>query len=191
MACIFNLGCFHKVSTISFSGNFPWEDLVVLKRTVVVALPLSLDLPLSNTLDGPALRNIPGHYQRVMYRWMSAWSGLNLVSFSLFQFLVQFSSCWAMFISSFSFPLVFTHCLLVSFFYKGTSGRFSLSSSLPLGSFSCTSFSATLFDHLPLPVLDFLVSGASLSNSSFSCVSFFLDLLCSLPASLSYCHPPC
>ena len=69
------------------------------------------------------------------------------------------------------FPLVFTHCLLLFFFYKGTSGRFSSSLSLPLGSFSCTSFSEILFDHFPHPVLDFLAG--------------------SLPASLSYCRPPC
>ena len=53
-----NLVYFHMVSTISFSGNFPWEDLVVLKRTMVVALPLSLDLPLSIILDGSASRNV-------------------------------------------------------------------------------------------------------------------------------------
>ena len=76
---------------------------MVLKRTMVVALPLSLDLPLSNTPDGSASRDVPGHYQRVMYRWTSAWSGLILISLLLFQFLVQFSSHWAKFIFSFFF----------------------------------------------------------------------------------------
>ena len=102
MTHTFSLVYFHMVSTISFSGNFPQEDLVVLKRTMVAALPLSLDLPLSIILDGSASRGVPGHYQRVMYRWTGAWSGLNLVSFLLFWFLVQFSSHWAMFISNLS-----------------------------------------------------------------------------------------
>ena len=66
---------FHKVSTISFSGNSLWEDLVVLKRTVVAALPLSLDFPSSIISDGSALRGIPSHCQMVMYRWMDALVG--------------------------------------------------------------------------------------------------------------------
>ena len=89
---------------------------MVLKRTVVVALPLSLDLPLSNILDGSALRDIPGHYQKVVYRWTGAWLGLNLVSSSLLWFVVQFSSHWAMFHSSFS-SIIDNHSLLVIIFF--------------------------------------------------------------------------
>ena len=72
MTHTFSLRYFHKVSTIHFSGNSLWEDLVVLKRTVVVTLPLSLDLPSSIILDGSALRGIQGHCQMVRYRWMGA-----------------------------------------------------------------------------------------------------------------------
>ena len=48
---------------------------MVLKRTVVTALPLSLDLPSSIISDGSASRGIPGHCQMVMYRWMGALVG--------------------------------------------------------------------------------------------------------------------
>ena len=47
MTHTFSPRCFHRVSIVSFPGDFFWEDLVVLRRTVVVALPLSIDLPLS------------------------------------------------------------------------------------------------------------------------------------------------
>ena len=61
----------------------------------------------------------------------------SLVSLSLLQFLVQFPSCWAMFISSFSsitcnYPLLvmlFVCLFFKKFSYNGTSGKSSSSSS--------------------------------------------------------------
>ena len=116
MTHTFSLRYFHKVSTISFSGNSLWEDLVVLKRTIVAVLPLSLDLPSSMVPDGPALRGIPGHCQMVMYRWMGALVGAQtgliiIISiFGLFLLLlghVHFQSSFAISIHSlFSFFLL-------------------------------------------------------------------------------------
>ena len=49
---------------------------------------------------------------------MGAWSELNLVSLSLLRFLVQFSSRWAMFISSSSFSIG-TDSLLTEVYQAG------------------------------------------------------------------------
>ena len=139
---------------------------------------------------------------QVIVRWLCTdgrvhWSGLNLVSSLLFQFLVCFSFCWAMFISGSILPLVSTHCppfSLTFYFYRGTLGSLSSLLFSSSGFFSWTPFSVDFFDCFPFPVFDFLGGGISSSDSSLifdSSLTLCLDLLCSLPASLSYCHSPC
>ena len=159
---------------------------MVLKRTMVVALPLS------NILDGSALRDIPGHYEKVVYRWMGAWLGLNLVSSSLFRFLVQFSSRWAMFISS-SSSIIDSHSLLVIIYFfffvlQGYIRQVIIIVIITLRFFFLNLVFCTLSCCFPFLVFDFLeCGGASLSDLSLSCdlfLSFFLDLLCGLPANL-------
>ena len=201
MTHTFSLRYFHKVSTISFSGNSLLEDLVVLKRTIVATLPLSLDLPLSIISDGSALRGIPGHCQMVMYRWMGALvraqSGLIIVIlvFGLFLLLlghVHFPFNFTISIHSLSLfppPHFFNF-----YFYRGMLDSLSSLSFSSSGFSSWTSFSAGFFDHFPFPVFNFLGAGISLSDLSlifYLSSTLFVDLLCSLPASLSYCRPPC
>ena len=120
----------------------------------------------------------------------------SLISLSLFWFLVQFLSCWALFVSSLSFNSNYSLLLFVFFnkyLYNGTSGRSSLSSSP--GSFSGASFSAAFFDHFPFLFFDFLDGGwTSFSDLSFSydlSLSFLWDFLCGLLANLSFWCPPC
>ena len=111
-------------------------------------------------------------------------SSLDLLSLGHIHFQFQF----------FFYQFSLTACCS-PLFYKGISGRLLSSSSLSSGSFSCISFSATFFDHFSFPVCYFLDGGGvSLSDSSISCdssLSFLLNLLCGLPASLSYWHPSC
>ena len=164
---------FHKVSTISFSGNSLWEDLVVLKRTVVVVLPLSLDLPSSIISDGSASRGIPGHCQMVMYRWTGALdraqSGLIIVISVFGLFLLSLGHAHFQFnftISIHSLSLFNFFFFFNFYFYRGTSGSLSSSSFSSSGFFSWTSFLAGFFDHFPFPVFDFLGGGISSSDSS-------------------------
>ena len=74
MTHTFSLGCFHRVSIISFPlGGLggPEKDhgggTAIVHRLAIVYI-----------LDGSASRDIPGHYQKVVYRWRGAWSGLTL-----------------------------------------------------------------------------------------------------------------
>ena len=116
MTHTFSPGYFHRVSIISFPGNFLWEDwggpekhcgggTAIVHRIGIVYIP-----------DGSASWDVPGHYQKVIYRWRGAWSGLSLVSLSLLWFLVQSPSCWAMFLSSFS-SITYNFSLLVMLFF--------------------------------------------------------------------------
>ena len=112
---------FHKVSTVSFSGNSLWEDLVVLKRTVVAALPLSLYLPSSYHFRWFSFKGHSRSSWLCTDGWVH-WSGLNLVSSSLFQFPVCLFFHGAMFISNSILPLVSIHCplsLLNFYFMEG------------------------------------------------------------------------
>ena len=168
MTHTFSLRYFHKVSTISFSGNSLWEDLVVLKRTIVAALPLSLDLPSSIVLDGSASRGIPAHCQMVMYRWtgalVGAQSGLIIIISVFCLFLLSLGHV------HFQFNFTISIHSLSSLFKKTftfTEVRRAVCHhhhSHLLVSFLGLLFSAAFFDRFPFPVFNFLGGGISSSD---------------------------
>ena len=129
----------------------------------------------------------------VHYRWMGALvrahSGLIVIASVQVCFLSSLGhGCIQV-----SFTSISTHHLLFLCSYISTSDNLLSSSSPSFGFLLWVSFSVTFLECLSLPVLDFLGGGASWSDLSptFDSSSFHLDLLCGLPANLSYCWPPC